>query len=108
MRLSLPLAVKMRSGFEDAGLFRDNLLAAQEGGAAFVTVHPRTKVQGYRGRADWSLIRLARDTLAVPVVGNGDVTTAERARALVEETGCQGVMIGRGAVQDPLLFRRVR
>eukprot|EP00897_Mesotaenium_endlicherianum_P001956 jgi/Mesen1/1789/ME000014S01206 len=70
--------------FEDTGLLRDNLLAVQEGGAAFVTLHPRTKV------------------------GNGDVTSVEAARALVSETGCDGVMIGRGAVQDPFIFHRIK
>jgi hypothetical protein len=64
----VPVSVKMRSGFTDTGLFRDNLLALQEAGAAFVTVHPRTKQQAYSGRADWSLIALAKDLLSIPVV----------------------------------------
>lgn len=64
----VPVSVKMRSGFLDTGMFRDNLLAVQEAGAAFVTLHPRTKQQGYGGRADWSLIALAKQVLSIPVV----------------------------------------
>lgn len=64
----VPVSVKMRSGFHDTGLFKDNLAAVQEAGAAFVTLHPRTKQQGYSGRADWSLIALAKELLSIPVV----------------------------------------
>lgn len=108
VRGRVPVTVKMRAGFTDTGLFLDNARAAEAGGVAFVAVHPRTKVQGYRGRADWSLIRAAREALSIPVIGNGDVVTPERARELVDATGCQGIMVGRGAVQDPLLFWRIR
>ena len=100
------VTVKLRSGFDDRGLLRDNLLAAQEGGAEFITLHPRTRAQGYSGRADWDDIAFAADLLHIPVVGNGDVTSASLAAKMVRETGCTGVMIGRGAVQDPLVFRR--
>lgn len=99
--------LKLRSGFDDKGLLRENLLAAQEGGAEFITLHPRTRAQGYSGRAEWADIAFAVDLLDVPVVGNGDVTSPLRAAQMIAETGCAGVMIGRGAVQDPLVFRRV-
>ena len=102
------VTLKLRSGFDDRGLLRENLLAAQEGGAEFVTLHPRTRAQGYSGAARWEDIAFAADLLRVPVVGNGDVTTPERAFRMVRETGCAGVMIGRGAVQDPLIFHRIR
>ena len=92
---------------DDKGLLRENLLAAQEGGAEFITLHPRTRAQGYSGRAEWADVAFAVDLLDVPVVGNGDVTSPLRAARLIAETGCAGVMIGRGAVQDPLVFRRV-
>lgn len=75
------------------------MLCLQEGGAAFVTVHPRTKVQTYEGRADWGLIAAARQLLHIPVVGNGDVVSVAAARQLLQETGCHGIMVGRGAVQ---------
>jgi len=103
----VPISVKMRSGFESVALFEDNARAVQAGGAAFCSVHPRTKRQGYRGRADWSLIALAARLLDIPVVGNGDVTSAGAALALLRETGCDGVMVGRGAVSDPFIFHRI-
>lgn len=122
------LSVKVRAGFDDASLFGDNALAARDGGAGMLVVHPRTKAQAYRGRADWSLVHRARLLLEspapysggggvsssqhgsydVPVVGNGDVVRAGDALALALSTGCGGVMVGRGSVQDPLLFLRVR
>lgn len=105
------LSVKVRAGFEDASLFADNVLAARDGGAGAVVVHPRTKAQAYRGRADWALVDRARRLLEdanVPVVGNGDVVRASDALALALSTGCGGVMVGRGAVQDPLIFLRAR
>lgn len=101
------VSLKLRSGYDDRGLLRENLLAAQAGGAEFVTLHPRTRAQGYSGRAQWADIALAVDVLDIPVVGNGDVTSPRRAAELLNETGCAGLMIGRGAVQDPLVFRRI-
>ncbi|PNW82580.1 hypothetical protein CHLRE_06g284800v5 [Chlamydomonas reinhardtii] len=103
-----PVSVKLRAGFDDTSLFEDNLLAAQEAGASFITLHPRTKRQCYDGAADWSLTARAVQLLRVPVIGNGDVVCVERAHALLRQTGCHGVMVGRGAVQDPLLFHRIR
>lgn len=71
----------------------------QEAGAAFVTLHARTRRQTYEGRADWSLVRRARQLLRIPVIGNGDVVSVETARQLLDQSGCHGLMIGRGAVQ---------
>eukprot|EP00878_Enallax_costatus_P044806 GHUV01053560.1.p1 GENE.GHUV01053560.1~~GHUV01053560.1.p1 ORF type:complete len:417 (+),score=114.48 GHUV01053560.1:509-1759(+) len=105
---AVPVTVKMRSGFDDTSLYEDNLLAVQEAGAAFVTIHPRTKQQSYNGRADWSLIASAKQLLSIPVVGNGDIVSVASALAIYRETGCDGLMIGRGALQDPLLFRRIK
>lgn len=102
------VTLKLRSGYDDRGLLRENLLAAQAGGAQFVTLHPRTRREGYAGRARWADIAFAADLLDVPVVGNGDVTSPSKAFELVRLTNCAGVMIGRGAVQDPLVFRRIR
>jgi tRNA-dihydrouridine synthase C len=104
-------SLKMRVGFDDASLFRENVQAACEGGAEILTVHGRTKKQGYRGEADWEKIAEAKsicEKFGVMVVGNGDVTSCERAARILRETNCDGVMIGRGAVQDPLLFRRIK
>jgi tRNA-dihydrouridine synthase C len=115
------LSVKVRAGFDDPSLFGDNVLAARDGGAGMLVVHPRTKAQAYRGRADWTLVDRARQLLEegpnggsnnsaydVPVVGNGDVVRASDALALALSTGCSGLMIGRGAIQDPLVFLRAR
>eukprot|EP00775_Hariotina_reticulata_P008789 gene8789-8967_t len=104
----VPVTVKMRSGFADTSLFEDNLWAVQEGGAAFVTIHPRTKAQSYSGAADWSLIAQAKQLLDIPVVGNGDVVSVQAALDLLQTTNCDGIMIGRGALQDPFLFHRIR
>jgi tRNA-dihydrouridine synthase C len=102
-------SVKLRAGFDDASLFDANLEAALAAGAAFVTLHPRTRAQGYSGAADWSLIAHAVSRAAgVPVIGNGDVTSAARAASLLATTRCDGVMVGRGAATDPLIFRRIR
>ncbi|GFR50969.1 hypothetical protein Agub_g13291, partial [Astrephomene gubernaculifera] len=103
-----PVSVKLRAGFDDTTLFEENLLAVQEAGASFISLHPRTRRQCYSGAADWGLVARAVELLDIPVVGNGDVVSAERALALLRETGCHGVMVGRGAVQDPLLFHRIR
>ena len=102
------VTLKLRSGYDDRGLLRENLLAAQAGGAQFVTLHPRTRREGYTGNARWEDIAFAADLLDVPVVGNGDVTSPAKAFELLERTNCAGVMIGRGAVQDPLIFRRIK
>lgn len=102
------MSLKLRSGYDDRGLLKENLLAAQAGGAQFVTLHPRTRREGYTGNARWEDIAFAVDLLDVPVVGNGDVTSPAKAFELVERTNCAGVMIGRGAVQDPLIFRRIK
>ncbi len=102
------VSLKMRSGYGDRGLLRDNLLAAQAGGAEFITLHPRTRSEGYTGHARWEDIAFAVDLLDIPVIGNGDVTSPEKALRMLTETNCHGIMIGRGAVQDPLLFRRIK
>lgn len=106
--ISVPLSIKLRAGFEDTSLFKENILAAQESGASFITLHPRTKVQGYSGKADWSLIKLAKETLTIPVVGNGDIKTVEDAHRMLAETNCDAIMIGRGAVINPWIFHEIK
>lgn len=103
------VTMKLRSGYDDSGLLRENLCAAREAGARFVSLHARTRKQGYSGRANWNEIAFAKEVLGddVPVIGNGDVTSAHRCAELLRATNADGVMIGRGAVQDPLIFRRI-
>lgn len=104
------VSVKMRSGYDGVALFEDNVVAAMEGGAEMVTVHPRTKTQGYRGEADWGLIERAKRLCGkrIQIVGNGDVGSAEDALRMLEHTNCDHVMIGRGAVRNPWIFWEIQ
>ncbi len=104
----VPVTVKLRSGFNDTTLFSENLLAAQEAGAAFITLHPRTKFDGYKPPADWSLIARAKKLLKIPLVGNGDIKTPQDVVRMLEMTGCDAIMIGRGAVIDPWIFHKTK
>jgi nifR3 family TIM-barrel protein len=106
--VSVPVTIKMRSGYEDLSLFKENLLAAQESGAKFITLHPRTKIEGYGPPAKWELIAQAKELLKIPVVGNGDILTADHARQMLEMTRCDALMVGRGAVINPFIFHQIR
>lgn len=106
--VSIPVSLKMRSGFSDISLFRENLLAAQESGIVFLTVHPRTKEDGYGPPARWELIAEAKSLLSIPIIGNGDILTVKDAERMVKETKCDGLMIGRGAVINPWIFHEIR
>ena len=105
---SLPVTAKLRSGFEDTSLFKENLLAAEESGIAFLTLHPRTKREGYGPPANWTLIKEAKKLLRIPVVGNGDLLTPLDTKRMLEETLCDAIMIGRGAVINPFIFLEIK
>lgn len=105
---STPVSVKLRTGYEDTLLFEDNLLAAQESGAAFITVHARTKADGYKNPANWDYIAKAKSLLKIPVIGNGDILNVEDALRMLKNTGCDGLMIGRGAVINPWIFQEIK
>jgi nifR3 family TIM-barrel protein len=104
---SVPVTVKFRKGIDDDHLtFLETGLVAEEEGAAAVALHARTARQLYSGEADWTAIRQLKETVtSVPVLGNGDVWTADDARRMMDETGCDGVIVGRGCLGRPWLFR---
>jgi nifR3 family TIM-barrel protein len=104
---AVPVTVKMRTGVDDAHLtYLEAGRRAQDEGAAAVALHARTAEQFYSGRADWSAITTLKQTLtSVPVLGNGDIWTADDALRMMAETGCDGVVVGRGCLGRPWLFR---
>jgi nifR3 family TIM-barrel protein len=106
--VSIPVTIKMRSGYEDTSLFKENLLAAQESGAKYITLHPRTKVEGYGPPARWDLIAEAKSILKIPVVGNGDILSVGDAIQMLKETSCDALMVGRGSVINPFIFHQIR
>ncbi len=103
--IDVPVTVKMRSGFKknEAPEIAKALEAA---GVSAITIHARTQEQKYAGAADWETIRKVKEILNIPVIGNGDVTTPERAEEMLEKTGCDYVMIGRAAIKNPFIFRQ--
>lgn len=104
----VPVTVKIRKGWDDTCLTAlDVALAAQENGAAAVTLHGRTRKEMYSGRADWEIIRTVKQALSIPVIGNGDVRDEQSAAQMLEQTGCDAVMIGRGALGNPFVFARI-
>jgi tRNA-dihydrouridine synthase B len=105
--VNIPVTVKMRKGWDDTCVNGLHLaLAVEKAGAAAVAVHGRTRDQFYGGQADWDYIRQIKSALTIPVIGNGDVWKPEDALAMIAATGCDGVMIGRGALGNPWLFSR--
>ena len=104
--VKLPVTVKFRKGWDEASV---NAVAfarmAEESGASGLCVHGRTRAQGYSGKADWEIIRAVKAAVRVPVLGNGDIYTAEDMHRMREETGCDGVLVARGAMGNPWIFR---
>ena len=105
----VPVTVKIRLGWDANNIVAVDLAQAAESlGIAAVTVHGRTKAQGFSGSADWSMIKAVKDSVGIPVIGNGDVRAAEDAKRMMEETGCDGVMIGRAIQGNPWIFREAK
>lgn len=103
-----PLTVKIRKGFDDTSVNAVEIAKiVEDSGAAAIAVHGRTRQQYYSGKADWEIIRQVKEAVSIPVIGNGDVDTPEKAKQMMEETGCDGVMVGRAAQGNPWIFSRI-
>lgn len=103
-----PVSIKMRLGVNaDSINVVECALAAEAGGASFIAVHGRTRDQYYSGKADWDYIKKVKEALSIPLIGNGDIFSAEDALRMMDYTGCDAVMVGRGALGNPWIFREI-
>src|SRR5437762_362721 len=106
--VTIPFTVKIRSGWSDEEIVAVPVAKlAEESGVEALAIHPRTRLQGFSGRARWEIIREIKQSVRIPVIGNGDVHQPEAARALIDETHCEAVMIGRAAPTNPWIFRQM-
>ena len=106
--ITIPLTIKIRAGYSDSTINAVETAKLAEGcGVEHIALHGRTKEQGYRGLANWDLVKQIKETVRVPVSGSGDITTVQQAFDRFRETGCDGVLIGRGAMANPWIFRQI-
>lgn len=106
--VSKPVTVKIRKGFDDSSVNAVEIAkVAEDSGVSAIAIHGRTREQYYSGKADWDIIRKVKEAVTIPVIGNGDIFTVKDAKDIIERTGCDGIMIGRGAQGNPWIFSRI-
>ena len=104
--VSVPVTVKIRSGWDSNNINAVEIAKViEKAGASAICVHPRTRSQGYSGKADWKIIKQVKENVSIPVIGNGDIKSPEDAKRMIDETGCDAIMIGRGVLGNPWLIR---
>ena len=102
----IPVTVKIRSGWDEKNINAKEISKViEKAGASAITVHPRTRKQGYSGKADWNIIKEVKQSVNIPVIGNGDITSCYDAKRMLDETGCDAIMIGRGVLGNPWLIK---
>ena len=106
--VDVPVTVKIRSGWDHNSINAVEIAkVCEKAGASAITVHPRTRSQGYQGLADWSIIKKVKESVNIPVIGNGDIVSAKDAKKMIDQTDCDAVMIGRGVLGNPFLIKQV-
>lgn len=104
--VSVPVTVKIRSGWDENNINAVEVAKiCEESGASAIAIHARTRSEGYSGKANWNIIKEVKDSVKIPVIGNGDITSPILAKKMLDETGCDAVMIGRGALGNPWIFK---
>ena len=104
----IPVTVKIRSGWDSKSINAVEIAKCiEKAGASAICVHPRTRSQGYSGKADWSIIKLVKENVSIPVIGNGDIRSPEDAKRMIDETNCDAIMIGRGVLGNPWLIKNI-